>query len=159
MGGWENGRGGRELRSASTDDLTQRHSHCCEIYASSTCKLQHSTKPISIAKVCSYSALPSLRNGRPTGIIINTDTVVGAQVTFTCINNFRIAPRDDGLAAGVYTVSTQSVTCQADGTFTALTKSCVCKYQFCFSTNSCKNCASSPCPDVSRILSYRKYIV
>ena len=71
-----------------------------------------------IEKMCLASALPTLGNAT----FVSSNYPVGASVSYTCSPDYRLAP---GLPAS--TARVQNITCQADGTFTALPYTCVCK--------------------------------
>ena len=53
---------------------------------------------------------------------MSADYPVGTVVTYTCDNDYRLTPGAPGSI-----LRTQTVTCQADGTYTALEYECVCK--------------------------------
>ena len=71
-----------------------------------------------LVSACESSALPSLDNAD----VISADIPVGQIATYTCKPGFRLAPDTPTSNA-----TEQNVICQADGTFTALAFTCVCK--------------------------------
>ncbi|XP_067949917.1 uncharacterized protein [Watersipora subatra] len=68
---------------------------------------------------CFDSALPDL----PDATFTRRNASVGETVDYICNEDFRLAP-----SSPTSMIRTQNLTCQSDGTFTALTHSCVYKY-------------------------------
>ena len=66
--------------------------------------------------MCLKSALPTLLYSTHT----SADNPIGTVVAYTCDYDYRLAPGEPGSL-----LQTQTVTCLADGTYTALQYTCV----------------------------------
>ena len=71
-----------------------------------------------VEKKCPARFLPTLPHSNHS----SADYPIGTVVTYTCDDDYILAPGAPGSL-----LRTQTVTCQADGTYTALQFECVCK--------------------------------